>query len=317
MHDFLKIIADVWKHYIIHILDICIVAFLLYKLLVLIHETRALQVLKGLIFLFVATFIASGLQLHVLTWLLKGFWVFGLVTVVIVFQPELRSILARIGRGQLRAIFLKEKLKLVEEIIAAVKKFSKKRTGALIVLEQKTGLKNFVETGIRLNAEISSSLLDAIFMPGTALHDGAIIIRNQKVIAAKCLLPLTFDSNLSKMLGTRHRAAVGLSEVSDALVIVVSEETGSISVAKDGHLMRDIIIEDLQSTLKRMYKPEVRDKRPFWKYPLTSMNLYSGVIKGGIFLKIKKRFSTDPEMIVISFVLSFILWLYVRLIIFR
>ncbi len=234
--------------------DILIVAYIFYKLFMLIKDTRALQVLKGLIVIIIGTFLARVIGFETLSWLLKGFWVAGLVAAVVVFQPELRSILAKIGRGPFKGIFLKERIKVVEEITRTVKVFAKRHTGTLIVIQQKVGLGNVIETGTIIDSEISCDLLQTIFMSGTVLHDGAVIIQNNRIIAASCLLPLTVDADLSRVLGTRHRAAVGLSEVSDAVVIVVSEETGTISVAKDGKLLRDLELTTLGKMLMELYQ---------------------------------------------------------------
>lgn len=235
-------------------IDIAIVAYIFYKLFMLIKDTRALQVLKGLIVIIIGTFLAQGFGLVTLSWLLRGFWVVGLVAAVVVFQPELRSILAKIGRGPFRGIFLKERIKVVEEITRTIKIFAKRHTGALIVIQQKVGLGNIIETGTIIDSEISCDLLQTIFMSGTVLHDGAVIIQNNRIVAASCLLPLTIDASLSRVLGTRHRAAVGLSEVSDAVIIVVSEETGTISVAKDGKLLRDLELSILEKMLMELYQ---------------------------------------------------------------
>ncbi len=234
--------------------DILIVAYIIYKLFMLIKDTRALQVLQGLIVIIICTFLAQLIGLETLNWLLKGFWVVGLVAGVILFQPELRNILAKIGQGPFKGIFLKERIKVVEEITKVVKIFSERHVGALIVIQQKIGLGNVIETGTIIDAEISCDLLETIFMPGTVLHDGALIIRNNRVIAAGCLLPLTIDANLSRLLGTRHRAAVGLSEVSDAVIVVVSEEKGTVCVAKDGKLLRDLEMKTLEKILMELYQ---------------------------------------------------------------
>lgn len=251
MHHILDILGNMT---FLDAIDILIVAYIFYKLFMLIRETLAWQVLRGLIVIIVIAVLAQLMNFETLRWLLKGFWVVGLVAAVVVFQPELRSILAKIGRGSFKRVFVKERRKFIEEITKAVKSFSEKHIGALIVIQQKVGLGNVIETGTVLNAEISSDLLETIFMPGTMLHDGAVIIQNNKIVAAGCLLPLTMDASLSRVLATRHRAAVGMSEVSDAVIIVVSEENGTISVAKDGKLLRDLETSTLEKMLMELYQ---------------------------------------------------------------
>ncbi|MFH1784467.1 MAG: diadenylate cyclase CdaA [bacterium] len=247
-------ILDILAHIkMLDVIDITLVAYVFYKVFILIKDTRALQVLKGLIILILGFSLAHVLGLKTLSWLMRGFGVIGLVAAVVLFQPELRNILARIGRGPFKGIFLKERIKVVEEILKAVKLFSERHTGALIVIQQKVGLGNVIETGTVLDCEISIDILQTIFAPTTILHDGAVIIQTDRIIAASCLLPLTVDANLSKVLGTRHRAAVGLSEVSDAIVIVVSEETGIISIARAGKLLRDLEMSTLEKILMEIY----------------------------------------------------------------
>ncbi|MFH1238742.1 MAG: diadenylate cyclase CdaA [bacterium] len=251
MHHVLDVLA---KMTLVDFLDILIVAYIFYQLFMLIKDTLALQVLRGLIVIIAVTFLAQAIGLETVRWLMRGFWVVGLVAGVVVFQPELRSILAKIGRGPFRRVFVKERRRFIEEITKAARNFSQKKVGALIAVQQRVGLGNIIETGTVLNAELSADLLETIFMPGTLLHDGAVIVQDNKIVAAGCLLPLTMDTSLSRVLATRHRAAVGLSEVSDAVIIVVSEENGTISVAKDGKLLRDLEISTLEKMLMELYQ---------------------------------------------------------------
>lgn len=247
------------------IIDILIVAFVIYKLLGLIKQTRAEQLLKGVIVLVVATFVSDLLKLHTINWLLKGTVALGAVAILIVFQPELRRALEFMGRSKFVKAPLgqmeKEKGKqITTQIVKAVENFSKDRVGALIIFEREIALTDIIETGTIVDAEISEQLIGNIFYEGSPLHDGAAIIRNGRLYAAGCVLPLTQNKNISKELGTRHRAGIGITENSDALVIIVSEETGIISMASDGQLSRFLDIKTVEKTLLGMYlgKPEVR-----------------------------------------------------------
>jgi len=255
--DFL---VSLWRKYLINILDILVVAYVIYRLLLLLKGTRAIQVLRGLFILLLATLVAQALHFKTVSWILKGFWVAGIIAVVIVFQPELRSFLAQIGRGYVLKTFFKEKLVFVDEIIKALERLSSKGFGALVVLEQDTGLRDYIESGIIVNGEVTAELLCSIFMSRAPIHDGAVIIQNERLIAAGCVLPLTHDPGVSKILGTRHRAAIGITEVSDAWAIVVSEESGGISVAREGKLVRKIDIEELHSQLNNLYKAKLEQK---------------------------------------------------------
>ena len=190
----------------------------------------------------------------------------GAIAILIIFQPELRRVLEHLGRGK---FFAKNELheqeieSMLNEIIVAVNELSKNKIGAIIALEQETGLNEFIETGVKIDAEISSGLFINIFMPNTPLHDGAVIIRKNRIAAAGCFLPLTDNQNLSKQLGTRHRAGLGLTEISDSLVVIVSEETGIISFARDGKLSRYLDLKSLKEILKNQYISK-EFKHPVW-----------------------------------------------------
>src|SRR5690554_6413105 len=218
-----------------HVLDILIVSFVLYKLLLLIRETRAEQVLKGLAILLLVTYLSDVLQFSAVYWILKNTATVGVIALLIVFQPELRKALEQIGRGQLLDRFFlhgdQDFTKLINELVHSVQNLAKTKTGALIVLEQKTGINEVIETGVKIDGELSEALIMNIFFENTPLHDGAVVIRGDRIAAAGCFLPLTENSNISKQLGTRHRAALGITEISDSIAIVVSEETGVISIA--------------------------------------------------------------------------------------
>ena len=240
------------------IVDILIVAFVIYKLLGLIKQTRAEQLLKGVLVLVVATFVTDLMNLHTINWLLKGTVALGAVAILVVFQPELRRALEYMGRSQLmKGSFSqmdKEKGKhITAQINRAIENFSANRVGALMVFEKETSLMDIIETGTVIDAEISDQLLGNIFYEGAPLHDGALIIRQDRAYAAGCVLPLTHDKSISKDLGTRHRAGIGITENSDALVLIVSEETGAISMASEGKLTRFLDIKTVEKMLLNMY----------------------------------------------------------------
>ena len=240
------------------VIDIIIVAFVIYKLLGLIKQTRAEQLMKGVLLLVVATFLSGFFNLHTINWLLNGAVMLGAVAILVVFQPELRRALEYMGRSKIVKAPLKqmdkEKGKQISaHIIKALETFSKDRVGALIVFERETSLYDIVETGTVVDAQLSEQLLGNIFYEGSPLHDGAVIIRDGRIYAAGCVLPLTRNNTISKELGTRHRAGIGITENSDALVIIVSEETGIISMASDGQLSRFLDIKTVEKTLLNMY----------------------------------------------------------------
>ena len=240
------------------IVDIIIVAFLLYKLLEFIKETRAQQLFRGIL-LIVAAFIASEVfDLSLLNWLLTSLVTVGLIAVVIVFQPEIRRALEQLGRrgfitGTFRDLSKEESYATVHILVDAVDDFSSTRAGALIAIEQETTLADIIETGVVIDGEMSVRLLGNLFYEGSPLHDGAVIVRGNKVYAASCVLPLTSRQDIGKNLGTRHRAGLGLSEVSDAFIIIVSEETGAISVARNGELSRFLDLKSLEKMLLDIY----------------------------------------------------------------
>jgi diadenylate cyclase len=239
-------------------IDILIVAYVLYKFLVLIKETRAAQVLKGLAVLLIATKVTEWLRLNTINWLLANAMTVGVIALLIVFQPELRRALEHIGRGRFfdKSIFIQDEKKfsmVINEITQVVQNLARNKIGALIVIERKTGISDVVETGVKINGSVSSELLYNIFVPNTPLHDGAVIIREDQILAAGCFLPLTENPNLSKQLGTRHRAGLGISEVSDAVSIIVSEETGIVSLAKEGKLTRYLDAKGLRDILNDVF----------------------------------------------------------------
>lgn len=242
------------------ILDIMIVTFIIYKLLDFIRETRAEQLAKGLLLLVVATLLSKVLQLYTLHWILSGVMTVGLIAVVVIFQPELRRGLEYLGRSKFSNVLSevdKEEAKyMVGQLVEAIDSMSVSRTGALIVIEREISLSDIVETGTVVDAVISAQMIGNIFYEGAPLHDGALIIRGNRLYAAGCVLPLTQNKNLNKELGTRHRAGIGITENSDALVIIVSEETGIISVAQNGKLTRFLDVKKIEKTLLNLYLEE-------------------------------------------------------------
>ncbi|MGN1333838.1 MAG: diadenylate cyclase CdaA [Anaerovoracaceae bacterium] len=242
------------------ILDILIVTFIIYKLLHFIRETRAEQLAKGLLLLMVATLLSKVLQLYTLHWILSGVMTVGLIAVVVIFQPELRRGLEYLGRSKFSNVLSevdKEEAKyMVGQLVEAVDSMSASHTGALIVIEREISLNDIAETGTIIDAAISAQMIGNIFYEGAPLHDGALIIRGSRIHAAGCVLPLTQNKNLNKELGTRHRAGIGITENSDALVIIVSEETGIISLAQNGKLTRFLDVKQVEKALFNLYMEE-------------------------------------------------------------
>ena len=247
------------------IVDILVVSYILYTLYKIIRNSRAEQLLKGVALVFLLMFAAQILQLNTLIWILESTITFGILAAIIIFQPEVRRALEHLGRSTFRdsQIFHNsdEQLeKIISEIVIAVESMSKDEVGALIAIEQNTGLNEIAKTGVELDAKISSVLLENIFVLNSPLHDGAVIIRNDRIVAAACFLPLSQNENINKKLGTRHRAGIGLSEISDALVIIVSEETGNISLAINGNITRNYDKNRLQEILLKIVKIRRRVK---------------------------------------------------------
>lgn len=242
------------------ILDILIVTFLIYKLIGFIRETRAEQLAKGLLLLVVATILSDICHLYTLHWILSGLMTVGLIAVVVIFQPELRRVLEYLGRSKFARVVTEvekdEAKRMVSQLVEAIENMSSSRTGALIVIEREISLNDITETGTTVDATISSQLVENIFYEGSPLHDGAMIIRDDRIHAAGCVLPLTQNKSLSKDLGTRHRAGIGITENSDALVIIVSEETGIISMAQNGKLTRFLDGKKIEKTLFGIYLEE-------------------------------------------------------------
>lgn len=253
-----------WHDWVKDLIDIGIVSFIIYKMILLVRGTRAVQLLKG-VFVLIATWgISTWFNLYTLKWVMNQMFTFGIVTVLILFQPELRRALEQLGRGNLfgRSSSLERNAlsEQIDEVIRAVQHMAKRRIGALIVFERQTGVTELIESGTPMESRITSELLINIFSPNTPLHDGAVIIRGSQIMAAGCYLPLSENPFISKELGTRHRAAIGVSEVSDSISVTVSEETGQVSLALNGMIVRDINEESLISKLFEELTPKANGR---------------------------------------------------------
>ncbi|MDD6611172.1 MAG: diadenylate cyclase CdaA [Butyricicoccus sp.] len=236
------------------VVDIAVVSFLIYQVVKLVRETSSARIIRGVIILIAAMWISNILQLTMVNYLFRAVLTWGIVVIAIVFQPELRRILERMGRSKLSSLMLRNDMVPMEEqaileIVHACSEMSWSRTGALIIFERRENLNDIIKTGTVVNADVKDELVRNIFYEGAPLHDGAMIIRAGRIQAAGCVLPLSPNPNLAKELGTRHRAAVGMSERFDSISLVVSEETGSISIAMDGRLQRHLVPEQLDEIL--------------------------------------------------------------------
>ena len=244
-------------------LDLALVSFIIYQIIRMFMHTRANSLLKGVGILLIATWLSDVLQLNIINWLLLQLLGSGMLLLVILFQPELRRGLEQIGRtGWFRRVFSsvsndeKAVRAAIDEVVAALTKLSGRRVGALVVLEGETGLADVEETGTKIDAAISAALIENIFEPNTPLHDGAVIIRDMRVAAAACILQLSEDNSISRELGTRHRAAIGVTETTDAVSLIVSEETGIISADRGGRLTRRLDAKSLGALLAELWLPE-------------------------------------------------------------
>lgn len=258
----------VWKP----VIEIAILWFIIYRLLAFVKGTRAVQVLRGIIIIIIIFFLTQKLGFDVINWIFAKLFALSVIAFLIVFQPELRSGLARIGREKVFGSIITEE-KVIEEIAKSASMLSKKKIGAILAIQREVSLEPYMESGVTIDSNVTSELLNTIFMPNTPLHDGGVIIHGDRIIAGGCLFPLTQNPDVSKLLGTRHRAAIGLTEETDAVCVVISEETGAVSVANAGKLTRDLDRERLINHLRALlYRPK-KEKRPrikffaniFWK----------------------------------------------------
>ena len=258
------------------VLDIGIVLFLGYHLLNIAKYSRAWQLVKGIALLILATWLSGILNLHILNYILSAIMNWGVILIIIIFQPEIRRALEQLGTNKFTQFFGMDKdiatrtKEDIYKIVIAAEELAKTKTGALIVMERDIKIKDIVSTGVEINGEVSPQVLVNIFVPNTPLHDGAVVISENKISAAACMLPLASNQDIAKELGTRHRAAIGISKESDAIAIVVSEETGKISVAKDGTLIADVREDVLKKILisnivtKRFSEKEKTNEQSWW-----------------------------------------------------
>ncbi len=237
--------------------DILVVSVVLYRVFVMFKETRAVQMLLGLGGLMVASFVARRFELYSTSWLLENFWSFWVLALIVLFQPELRRALAQLGQSRLfqgvALVAREQRSHLFDDLVKAADALAAKRIGALVVLERSTGLRNYAELGVPLDALVSADLLVSLFLPYSPLHDGAVFIRGNRVAAAGCFLPLSRNTQLARAMGTRHRAALGLAEETDAVVLVVSEETGRISLAVGGNMESPLDRDVLRRRLVELF----------------------------------------------------------------
>jgi diadenylate cyclase len=252
------------------LLDIAIVAYIFYRLLSFMRGSRAEQLLKGLFILLILSAVFTYLQLDMVNWLLEKMWIVFAITLPIVFQPELRRFLEQLGRGKFFARTrsgdeMESDRAVVNELITAVKVLAHNRIGALIIIARDTGIEEYLDSGTRMDSLVSAGLLINIFVPNTPLHDGAVIIKAGRIQNAACFLPLSTNPGIDIRLGTRHRAGLGITEVSDAVAIIVSEETGGVSVAKEGRLVRYLDEQDLQDRLEEELVVRVGGSESFWR----------------------------------------------------
>lgn len=262
----------------VNLIDICLVWFVIYELMMLLKGTKAVQLFKGVLVIIVIKLISWYVGLQTLSWIMDQVINWGIIAIIIIFQPEIRRGLEHLGRG---SVFTYNKTgnqeeKMVEALDQAIQYMSKRRIGALITIQQNTGLEDYIETGISLDADVTGALLINIFIPNTPLHDGAVIIKDNKIAVAAAYLPLSESNLIPKELGTRHRAAVGISEVTDALTIVVSEETGGVTVTKNNELIRDLTQQDYLKLLRNELVPRQEEVKT---NPVT--RFIEGMIKGG------------------------------------
>ena len=241
------------------LVDIILMSIIIYRLLLIIKGTRAAQMLIGLGVLLLASLLSSYFELYTIEWLIQSFWAQIVIAIIIIFQPEIRRALAQMGETQfLHTLTSAEELKSLEEIVRAAIALSNRKIGALIAIERDTSLKDFVEVGTPLDAKVSKEILLSLFHPTSPIHDGAVVIRGNRIVAAGCFLPITMSPEISRSLGTRHRAGLGLTEETDAVVIIISEETGEVSMAINGKLETHLDMGTLRNVLTDLFTKKVK-----------------------------------------------------------
>ncbi|MFQ3573078.1 MAG: diadenylate cyclase CdaA [Thermodesulfovibrionales bacterium] len=244
------------------IFDIFLVTIIFYRLLLIFKGTKAAKMLLGLVVLLLVSFGSKHFELYTMDWLIQSFLSQLVIAIIVLFQPEIRRVLAQMGEARLFQTFTSaEEMKSIDEIVRATVSLSNKRIGALMVIERETSLQDYIEVGIPLDSRVSKEILLSIFHPTSPIHDGAVIIKANRIIAAGCFLPITLESDLSKTLGTRHRAGLGVTNETDAVVIIVSEETGAISYAINGRLFSNITMNDLRDRLTDLFTKKKDKKR--------------------------------------------------------
>ena len=264
--------SEPWWRHILDLVDIGIVAFFLYRMFLLVRGTQAVQLLVGILLLGLVGFAATLLNLRLLSFIFRNAAPAILIGVIVLFQPEIRRALDQVGRigfiGRPLAHYnLQIFNRMIEDVIRATSKLAQRFTGALIVFEKETGLENYANTGIRINGEVTAEFLEAIFFPNSPLHDGAVIIRGNQILAAGCVLPLADEGTVRERMGTRHRAGLGLSMQTDAVVVILSEELGQITVAHEGKLLRNLDADRLRQVLTSLLqpRPELHPPRLGWR----------------------------------------------------
>jgi diadenylate cyclase len=258
--------GDIWRH-VLDLIDIGLVAFFLYRMFLLIRGTQAVQLMFGVLLLALIGLLANLLDLRLLSWIFRNAAPAILIGIIVLFQPEIRRALDQFGRigfiGRPLAHYnLQIFNRMVDEVIRATTKLTQRFTGALIVFEKETGLENYANSGIRINGELTAEFLEAIFFPNSPLHDGAVIVRGNQILAAGCVLPLAEEGTVRERMGTRHRAGLGLSMQTDAVVLILSEELGQIAVAHEGKLLRNLDPDRLRQVLTSLLQPRPEIHRP-------------------------------------------------------
>lgn len=252
-----------WQN-LVSLLDVLVVWYVIYMLMMLLRGTKAVQLFRGIVVIILIKLASWYIGLETVSWIMDQVINWGIIAIIVIFQPEIRRGLEHLGRGSLFTNYNKKEneaeIKLVDALDQAIQYMSKRRIGALITVQMNTGLDDYIETGIPLDADVSGALLINIFIPNTPLHDGAVIIKDNRIAVAAAYLPLSESNLIPKELGTRHRAAVGISEVTDALTIVVSEETGGVTITKNNELIRDLTQQDYRKLLYNELVPTQEEK---------------------------------------------------------